>query len=103
MKRMFTMPAGQVATIAARNGSGHVRREDDATIGAIINETTPATFGPYAQARNFVLSGDATVTIADAATDAAAIVAAVPVADQDDSVTVWNNAGVLQTSTAPGP
>jgi cobalamin-dependent methionine synthase I len=33
--------------------------------------------------------------------DAAAIVNALPAADQDDSVTVYNDEGVLKVSTAP--
>ena len=54
----------------------------------------------------FVVTADGKITIASggeleiSGTDFAAILAAIPTSDQEDSSTIWNDNGVLKVSTA---
>lgn len=96
---------GHTITVTKNHNVGHIRQVQDPTIGAVI--TGSHAFGPYALERDFLVQGDATVTIAEADLTAnipsaaqAAMLDAIPAADQEDSATVWNDEGVLKVSGA---
>lgn len=103
---IYKVAAGHTITVAKVNNTGHVRQVQDPTIGAVV--TSSHAFGPYALSRDFIVQGDVSVVIAESdltanipSTAQAAILDAIPAVDQADSVSVWNDEGVLKVSTAP--
>jgi hypothetical protein len=100
---LFTLPPGKTLTITPSHGPVYVLAPS-VSIGASVSSVT--TYGPYFNEALFEVRGRATGTFANveplADIQAAAdIVDAVPAEDQSDSVTVWNDEGVLKVSTAP--
>jgi hypothetical protein len=102
----FKVKPGYTITVVKGQQTGHIRQVQSEAIGAVITGTH--SFGPYALERDFIVQGDATVTIAESdltanipSTAQAAFLDAIPSADADDSATIWNDAGVLKVSTAP--
>lgn len=99
-------PGHTITASAARNGVGHIRQVQDETVASRIT-TSAVTYGPYMLERDFIVQGDVAVTMAEADIAAnipsaaqAAMLDAIPAADQEDSATVWNDEGVLKVSTA---
>jgi hypothetical protein len=106
----YPVPAGHTIAVSVVDGSAHVEQVENSSISARVTNSAPASFGPYLLPRTFrVQAGlNATVTIAEAdiaanipSTAQAAMLDAIPTADQEDSSTVWNDEGVLKVSTAP--
>lgn len=64
MGTIYKLPAGHTITAAINHQGGHIRQVQDPTIGAVI--TSSHAFGPYSLERDFIVGGDATVTIAEA-------------------------------------
>jgi hypothetical protein len=101
---IHSLPSGHTLTVTPTHGGVTVRRTD----GAVSQNITVATaFGPYMVDREFLVSGGRASIVVAASDNLAAINAAVavvtgiPTADQDDSSTIFNDAGVLKVSTAP--
>lgn len=107
MTSLHTLPAGHTLTATVVDGKGFVRRLDNPAIGGLLTNAAPAVYGPYLAPHAFEVQGAVTVTIAEASTldnvpsaAQAAMLDAIPTADQEDSATVWNDEGVLKVSTA---
>lgn len=107
MSSLHTLPAGHTLTASIFDGAGYVRRLDNPFIGGRLTNAAPAVYGPYLAAHNFEVQGEVTVVIAEAATlnnvpsvAQAAMLDAIPAADQEDSETVWNDEGTLKVSSA---
>lgn len=106
MATIYKLKPGHVLTVTNAGGTVHVKQVQDATVGGFV--TTSTAFGPYALERDFNIWGDHTAAITESDLTAnipsvaqAAMLDAIPAADQDDSATIWNDAGVLKVSTAP--
>jgi hypothetical protein len=102
-RSLFTLPASHTLTVTPVHGAIRVVRMDG---GLAANITVATVYGPYAVAREFEVVGQCTGVIAEsdgltAINAAVDIIEAIPATDQDDSATVWNDAGVLKVSTAP--
>lgn len=106
IRTSYKLKPAHTLTVALRNTvGGHVGQVQDPSIGAVI--TGSHSFGPYLLDRDFIVSGDADVTIAEAdftanvpSTAQAAMLDAIPLEDQEDSATVWSDEGVLKVSGA---
>lgn len=108
MQTHYTLPAWHTLTATVVDGKGSVRQANDPTVGANITNAGASVFGPYMNSRVFNATSNVTVVIAEStalanipSTAQAALLDAIPIVDQDDSVSVWNDAGALKVSTAP--
>lgn len=109
LDKLYPLAAGHTLTVTVLGGVAHVQQLENASIAASV--TTTQTFGPYALDRTFrVQEGGNAVSVEIAESDLianipstaqAAMLDAIPAADQDDSSTIWNDGGVLKVSTAP--
>jgi hypothetical protein len=106
----YALAAGHTLTVTVIDGTAHVQQIESASIAALVTNAAPQVFGPYALSRTFRVQERPGVTVAIAESDLtanipstaqAAMLDAIPTADQDDSATVWNDAGALKVSTAP--
>jgi hypothetical protein len=108
MNSLHHLPAGHTLTVSIFDGAGYVQQVQDPTIGQRVTNAAAVVYGPYMLDRSFTTQGAVSVVIAEAdiaanipSTAQAAMLDAIPTADQDDSATVWNDGGVLKVSTAP--
>jgi len=106
MATLYNLKPGHVLTVTSGGGTVHVKQVQSDTVGGFV--TTTLAFGPYALERDFTVWGNASVAVTESdlvanipSTAQAAMLDAIPAADQDDSSTIWNDAGVLKVSTAP--
>lgn len=106
----YPLPAGHTLTVSVVDGKAHVEMVGNPSVAALVTNAGASVFGPYMVAHTFRVqqSGNATVAIAEADPTAnipssaqAAILDAIPTADAEDGVTVWNDEGVLKVSSAP--
>lgn len=104
--QFYPVPAGHTFSVSVLDGLAHVTQVEDPTVKARVVQGSPAAFGPYSVAKSFMVqdpNSGATVTVAEAANALsaaqAALVAGIPTADQEDSVSVYSDAGVLKVST----
>lgn len=100
---LYTLPPASTLTITPTHGAVFVISAS-AGVGASISSAT--TYGPYLVEHEFEVRRRNTGVIATsdplaALQSATDIVEAIPATDQTDSVTVWNDEGVLKVSTAP--
>jgi hypothetical protein len=100
---LFTLPPGKTLTLTPIHGPVYVLAAS-AGVGASISSST--TYGPFLNEHTFEARGRATGVVSASEPlagiqSAADIVEAIPVEDQDDSSTVWNDEGVLKVSSAP--
>lgn len=58
MSEIFSLPAGSILTITARNQPAHIEMGENSAIGALIEAGETATYGPYVLDRTFVMTGD---------------------------------------------
>lgn len=58
MSEIFSLPAGSILTITARNQPAHIEMGENIEIGALIEAGETATYGPYVLDRTFVMTGD---------------------------------------------
>lgn len=56
------LPAGHTLTVSVSDGEASAKQIEDGTVGAVV--TSAKTFGPYLVDRSFLVSDNATVTIA---------------------------------------
>lgn len=85
-----------------------MRQVENAVIAALVTNASPQVFGPYAIPHNFIVQDHRNTSVAIAAADfaadvpsaaQAALLDAIPSADQEDGATVWNDDGTLKVST----
>jgi hypothetical protein len=104
LDKLYPLPAGHTLTVTVGSGIAHVQQLETASVKASVS--TSQVFGPYALDRTFRVQdgGNVTVAIAEAdtalSTANAALIAAIPTATQHDSVSVYNDTGVLKVSGA---
>jgi hypothetical protein len=98
MNALHVLRAGHLLTVSVVDGSAHIRQVEDPSIAAIVTNSAARSFGPYFLDRSFVVKGVASVVISEA--DKSALLNNIPTTDQEDSVTVWNDGGVLKVSTS---
>lgn len=101
----YRLKPGHTITATKVNNDGFITQVQDESVRGAV--TSSLSFGPYLLERDFIVQGDVSVVIAEAdiaanipSTDQAAMLDAIPAADAEDSVTVWNDAGVLKVSGA---
>lgn len=103
----YQVPVGHKITVAVVDGSAHIRQDQDSSVASLVTNANTVSFGPYFLPRSFVVqeSGNATVTVAESdivanvpSTAQKAVLDGIPVTDQQDSVSVWNDEGVLKVS-----
>jgi hypothetical protein len=63
MASRYSLPAGYILTASLFDGSGHVRQLEDESIGGIVTNAAPISFGPYLVPRSFIASRNVTVTM----------------------------------------
>jgi hypothetical protein len=66
-KQSISLSAGQTLRVSGKEIAAHIARNDDQTIGQIVSMNNGAVFGPYPRAYKFTLTGDADITIDEAA------------------------------------
>lgn len=104
------LKAGHTLTVTVVDATANISDPAGVIAAQRITNSAALVLGPYLIDRSFDLqhTGNATVAIAEAdvaanipSADQATMLDAIPIADQNDSETVWNDAGVLKVSSAP--
>jgi hypothetical protein len=67
MATIYEVPPGSTLTATVFDGTGYVRQVENPAIAGLVTNAAPLVFGPYIQPRQFRVSGDVAVSIAEVA------------------------------------
>jgi len=66
-RQAISLPAGKTLRVSGREVAAHVARADDSGVAAFVSLGNNAVFGPYPRDHRFILTGEADVSVDEAA------------------------------------